>query len=791
MGDEKEEAELPTISEKVEGMQSSPGYYTFYWDEREGRIWLELDRFEEEFLYVNSLTAGVGSNDIGLDRNQIGARAVVKFQRVGPKVLLTQVNYGFRALSDDPYEVKAVEEAFAQSVQWGFKVEAEEEGRVLVDATNFLLRDAKRVTNRLKEKEQGDYELDESRSAVYLPRTRNFPRNTEFEATLTYVGENPGDWVKSVSPDPTIVTVRQHHSLIELPGEGYKPRKYDPRASYFGITYMDYACPVDESIEKRFICRHRLNKKDPAAKASEPVEPIVYYVDRAIPEPIRSAVIEGASWWDQAFEAVGYRGAFRVELLPLDADPMDIRYNMINWVHRSSRGWSYGSAVTDPRTGEIIKGHVSLGSLRIRQDFLIAQGLVADYDEDNPDSDRMMEMALARIRQLSVHEVGHTLGLGHNYCTHVNDRASVMDYPAPLARLDENGEIDLSCAYETGVGEWDKVSVAYGYQDFPDGVDEEKALDETLRDAFKRGLLFAPSQDAGPASAHPHAASWVNGRDPVEELERMLEVRDVALKGFSERRIKVGEPMARLEEVLVPLYLSHRYQVEAAASLIGGLYYNYTLRGDVQDGPRIVPGDEQRQALKILVKTIQPEVLAIPEKVLALIPPRPQGYPQTRDLFPGYSGYPFDPLGAAETAANVTLERVLHPERAQRLVEYGARRGDAPGLAEVIDELFEATWKAIHEDGYRGEVQNVADNVLLYNMMKLAIDEKASARVRGMVSVKLWELMEWLEGESKSICDSGRRAHFLYAADQIRVFKENPDKVRLMKPLECPMGPPI
>ncbi|MBN2335998.1 zinc-dependent metalloprotease [Candidatus Bathyarchaeota archaeon] len=772
-------------------MARHEGYITFYWDEREGKVWLELDSFNEELLYVNGLTAGVGSNDIGLDRNQLGERAVVKFQRVGPKVLLTQVNYGFRALSSDPYEVRAVEDAFARSVQWGFKVEAEEGGRVLVDATGFLLRDAKDVVGRLKEKEQGEYTLDESRSAVYLPRTRNFPKNTEFEATLTYVGKNPGDWVKSVAPDPAAVTVRQHHSFIELPDEGYKPRKYDPRASYFGIKYMDYACPVDEDIEKRFICRHRLKKKDPKAETSKPVEPIVYYVDRAIPEPIRSAVIEGASWWNLAYEAAGYRDAFRVELLPEGADPMDIRYNMINWVHRSTRGWSYGSAVTDPRTGEIIKGHVSLGSLRIRQDFLIAQGLVGDYDEDSPDSTRMMEMALARIRQLSVHEVGHTLGLGHNYCTHVNDRASVMDYPAPLARLDEKGEIDISDAYETGVGEWDKVSITYGYQDYPEDVDEAAELEKTLTDAFRRSLLFAPSQDAGPSSAHPYAASWVNGRDPVDELERILAVREVALRGFTERRIKVGEPMARLEEVLVPLYLFHRYQVDSAASVVGGLYYNYTLRGDIQSNPSIVPGDEQRRALKALVKTIQPETLIVPEEILGILPPRPQGYPQTRDLFPGYTGYPFDPLGAAEAAANLTLERLLHPERAQRLVEYGARRGDAPGLHEVIDSLVEATWKSSHGDGYQAEVQRVVDNVLLYNLMKLAMNEEASASVRGMASLKLVELGAWLEEKGKTMKDAVQKAHLLYAAGQIRLFRENPGQVKLTKPLEAPMGPPI
>ncbi|TRO53996.1 DUF5117 domain-containing protein [Candidatus Bathyarchaeota archaeon] len=771
-------------------MERHPGYIPFYWDEKEGKVWLELSRFDEELLYVNSLTTGIGSNDIGLDRNQLGSDCVVKFQRVGPKVLLTQVNYGFRALSDNPYEVKSVEEAFAQSVHWGFKVEAEEDGRVLVDATGFLLRDAKNVAARLKEKEQGEYELDETRSAVYLPRSRNFPLNTELEATLTFKGKNPGDWVKSVAPDPSFITVRQHHSFLELPDADYRPRRYDPRASYFGIRYMDFAAPVDQNVEKRFICRHRLEKKSPEDDVSEPVEPIVYYVDRGIPEPIRGAVIEGASWWNQAFEACGYRDAFRVELLPEDADPMDARYNVINWVHRSTRGWSYGNAVTDPRTGEIIKGHVSLCSLRIRQDFLIAQGLVADYDEEHPDSGKMMEMALARIRQLSVHEVGHTLGLGHNYCSHVNGRASVMDYPAPLVKVSED-RLDLSEAYETGVGEWDKVSVAYGYQDFPEGVDEDAALDGALRKAFDGGLIFAPSQDAGPGSPHPHAASWVNGVDAVDELRHVMKVRELALKGFTERRIRRGEPMASLEEPLVPLYLFHRYQVEAAASLIGGLYYNYNLRGDVQAGPRIVPGDQQRRALEALLETIAPAQLALGEGLLSLIPPRPQGYPQTRDLFPGHTGYPFDPLGAAEAAANVTLSVLMHPERAARLVEYHARDPEAPGLAEVLDEIIDITWKERHRDAYHAEVQRTVDHVVLYHLVGLAVNMETTPAVRATASLKLSELGDYLRTMGERIQEPEQRAHYMYGASQITLFEESPGQVKLTKPLEPPMGPPI
>ena len=372
-------------------MEKHPGYFTYHWDPEKGRLLLEIDKLETEFLYVNSLKAGIGSNDIGLDRNQLGSTKVVKFQRIGPKVLLTQVNYRYRAVSDNPKEREAVEDAFAKSVIGGFTVEAEEDGRVLVDATDFFLRDAKQVVQRLKEREQGDYELDPKRSAIYLPATSNFPKNTEIEAILTYQGKDAGDWLKSVTPEPENVTVRQHHSLIELPDGDYAPRRFDIRSSYFSVGFMDYATPVTEPIEKRYICRHRLNKKTPGAEVSDPVEPIVYYVDPGVPEPIRSALIEGAGWWNIAFESIGYRDAFRVETLPDGVDPMDVRYNVINWVHRSTRGWSYGMTVTDPRTGEIIKGHVSLGSLRIRQDFLIAMGLMGEYTEDEDNSSEAFE----------------------------------------------------------------------------------------------------------------------------------------------------------------------------------------------------------------------------------------------------------------------------------------------------------------------------------------------------------------------------------------------------------------
>lgn len=791
-------ADLPDIGQKTAGMNKYPGFFSFYWDAGTGKVWLEIDKFDTEFLYVSSLSAGIGSNDLGLDGRQLGQTHIAKFRRIGPKILMIQPNYSFRALSDDEDEKRAVEEAFANSVIWGFMAEAESDGRVLVDASSFLMQDAHGVGRRLQRANQGNFRVDLTRSAIHLPRTKNFPNNTEFDAILTFTSQNPGMMLRQVVPDSSAVTVRQHHSLIKLPDEGYTPRVYDPRSNFGSMSYMDFSAPIDQSLTKRFIPRFRLEKKDPDAEMSDPVEPIIYYVDAGVPEPIRTALIEGASWWNEAFEAIGYRNAFQVKVLPEGADPMDVRYNMINWVHRSTRGWSYGGGIRDPRTGEVIKGHVALGSQRLRQDFLIAQGLVADYQEGKEATDEMVELALARIRQLSCHEVGHTLGLGHNYASSVNDRASVMDYPHPLIKIKPDGTLDLSDAYATGVGEWDKVSIAYGYQDFPDGVDEEKELKAILDAAFSSGLYFLASQDAGPSSAHPLTATWDNGKHPVDELERVMRIRAIALDGFSENRIPMGAPMATLEDVLVPVYLFHRYQVEAAASCLGGLYYNHTLRGDVQEDPEIVEPEEQQRALEALLQTISPTNLAIDEKILNIIPPRPPGYRQTRELFPGHTGSTFDPLGAAEVAANVTIRLILHPERAARMVGYHSRDKKYPGFGDVLEQVTLFTWKSPYKSGKFAEIQRVVNSVLLYTMMSLVAEEENAPQVRALALQELDELKRWLKSQLNTVkdgqylvTDPDQRAHFLYAIGRIEAFQRDPSKITLPTPLTSPPGAPI
>jgi hypothetical protein len=754
--------EVPTIENKTRGMIRFAGFFDLYFDESDGKLYWEIDRWDTEFLYQVSLASGLGSNPVGLDRGQLGGTYVLEARRVGPTVLLIEPNYGYRARSDNPYEVQAVEDAFAPSTHWGFKVEAETDDRVLVDATDFFLRDTHGVVRRIEGARQGTFKLDRSRSVFYLPRTGAFPQNTEVETSLTFTSERPGPLVSSTAASGSAVTLRQHHSLVQLPDDGYVPRSVDSRVGAFGVSFHDYAAPIDQPLEVRWVARHRLEKRDPNAARSEPVEPIIYYLDPGAPEPIASALIEGAAWWNEAFEEAGFVDAFRVEVLPEGADPMDVRYNMIHWTHRSTRGWSYGGSVVDPRTGEILKGNVNLGSLRVRQDHLLGTGLVApfaaaigecdlaagptfDYLATVADGSDPVEMALARLRQLSAHEVGHTLGFAHNYIASAYGRASVMDYPAPLVNIAEQGTLDLSEAYDVGIGEYDKFAVTWLYSDFPDGTDEGAALDGIIRDALDRGIRFITDRDARPAgAAHPLAALWDNGSDPVAMLEHEIEVRRIGLENFGATAIRVGEPMAAMEEVLVPLYLHHRYQVEATAHSLGGADYNFALRGDGQMTIEIVPGARQRRALDAMLLTIEPEFLAIPERILQLIPPRAFGM-SSGELFGGRTSPTFDPLGAATTAADLTIGFILQPQRMARLVEFHARDESSPALAEVVDRTLEVSWYApAEETPYMQEIRHVVERVVLDRLMAEAGSAENTPQVRAVLTAQVASLSAWL-----------------------------------------------
>ncbi len=774
---------VPTVGEKTRGFEKHEGFFPVYWDAEEGKVWLEIPRFDEDFLYVVSLPRGLGSNDVGLDRHQLGGEQVVRFERAGNRVLLVAPNLRYRADTDNAAERLAVEEAFASSVVWGFEVAAETAGRVLVDATAFIVRDAHGVARRLRQTGQGTFRLEASRSAPYVPMLKAFPENTEMEARLTFTSEDPGRYVRDVAADPYAVTVHVRHSFVKLPPPGYEPRAFDPRAGYFPMAYADYAVPIGEDLTRRFITRHRLACAGPrdAEGLCDPVEPIVYYLDPGTPEPVRSALLEGARWWNEAFEAAGYRDAFRVEMLPEGADPMDVRYNVINWVHRATRGWSYGSSVIDPRTGEIIKGHVLLGSLRVRQDYLLAEGLLAPYTDDwaagpPPEDDPMLAMALARLRQLSAHEVGHTLGLAHNFAASVDGRASVMDYPAPLVRLDADGRVVLDSAYATGIGAWDKVAIRYGYTDLSDAVDERTALTAILEEAQARGLHYITDADARPpGGAHPLAHLWDNGTDPVEALAVEMRVRAAALSRFGLASIREGRPLATLEEVLVPLYLRHRYQAEAVAKLVGGVDYTYALRGDAQPLPSPVPAARQEAALAALLDLLEPEALRLPERIRTTIPPRPPGYASHRELFDRRTGIVFDPYAPAEAVAELVLGLLIHPERAARLVYQADFDRSLPGLSEVLTAVSERVWeRPVPADPYEAELQRIVQQVWTDALLDVATRADLAPAARARIIQHLREVQVWLQDHPGDPGDHETVAHRTLLFDQIDRYLYRP-----------------
>ncbi|MBD3297918.1 MAG: DUF5117 domain-containing protein [candidate division Zixibacteria bacterium] len=783
-----QENEPLSIAEHTRGMARHEGFVPYYWDANTGTVWLELSDFGREFLYVNYLSRGLGSNDVGLDRGQIGGSYVVYWRRIGNKVLMMERNYDYRATADDPAQQTTVDESFAQSTLWGFTVEAEDEGRVLVDATEFLLRDARDVIGQLGRRGQGRFSLDESRSAIDPERTRNFPQNTEFDALLTFTADTAGYHVRRVAPTPTAFTIGQHHSFVQLPDNEYTPRRNDPRSGYFGISYTDHSAPLGASMDQHFIARHRLQKTNPGPAPSRVVEPIVYYVDRGAPEPMRSALVEGASWWNEAFSAAGFIDAFRVELLPEDADPLDVRYNTIQWVHRSTRGWSYGGGVIDPRTGEILKGHVTLGSLRARQDYLIAEGILTPYGDGDTIDSRMQELALARLRQLSCHEVGHTLGLRHNFAASTLGRESVMDYPYPYVTLDGD-EIDVSEAYDVGVGEWDKAVIRYGYQDVGAEVNVNSALSAYLDSIYATGLVYGSDQDArATGSAHPLAHLWDNGANPTDELNRLLHLRRAMLEQFSEQAIRSGEPLVTLEETLVPIYMFHRYQLEAVPKLVGGVDYRFAVRGGAMDpSTEPVSGDEQWLALRALIAAIEPNELIIPDGLLSLMQPQTVGYVRPNEIFERRTGDVFDLSAAAESVTDMPIRYLLHPARAARLEAQHAVDESIPSVGEVIDELIEATFKSARREGREGDVQRTVDNLVLHHLIRLANTNEASSGVRAVAYAKLEELNDWLAEQF----DGKDAVHFRYALRRIEQFLDDPAEFESYSPVDAPAGSPI
>jgi len=776
----------PNETTFLNNTKKNQGFFTFFIKESKNQVLLEIDEFEEDFLYINSLSTGIGNNDIGLDRGQLGQERIVFFKKMGDKIFLIQPNLKYRAVTENESEKKSVKEAFAKSVLYGFKIEKEIKGKYYINLTPFLLQDAHGVSLRLKKIGEGNYTVDDSRSAINYRKTKSFPHNVEFDVMLTFKGNPEGFLISSVTPSPEAITVNQHHSFVKLPDENFNPRKFDPRSGAIPFKYFDYSSPVNESLIKNFIIKHRLEKINPDLQFSEPLKPIVYYIDPGIPEPIRSAVIEGGKWWNDAFENIGYKNAFRIEMLPNDADPLDIRYNVIQWVHRSTRGWSYGASVVDPRTGEIIKGHVSLGSLRIRQDFLIALGLTEEPYAYNQNKDQqILDLALNRIKQLSAHEIGHTLGFAHNFAASAKDRASVMDYPHPKLKLID-GKINYEDAYKDGIGDWDKISVAYSYSHFPESIQEDKALQNILKKSVDQGYKFISDYDARPiGGAHPSAHLWDNGDNSVNELRNILKIRKIALDNFYINHIKENETVSLLEDRLVPVYLLHRYQIEAVSKIIAGQEYSYAVKtnGNVPK-TEILKKSFQKEALDLILLTLKPKNLSLPNRLLDLFPARSYGFSRNRESFDSQTGPTFDYLGISNMLSDKILKLLLHPNRASRLVQQKALDDTHFSLFEMIDQIFESTIKNIPNQSYSRELQNIVNFNVLKNLMSLGASDYAYPQVRAIVYEKLLEIRSWLRENNKI-------EYKLYFISEIDRFFEEPETYKETNSLRIPDGSPI
>ena len=758
------------------------GFMNFSYSDDSGKIILEIDKLDDEFLYINSLSRGVGNNDLGLDRGQLGNSRIVYFTKRGNKILLIQPNLRYISNSSNELENKAVEEAFARSVLFGFEIVEKSAESFKIDLTPFLLNDAHGVSQRLRYSNSGSYSLDKSMSAIDLQRTKAFPENIEFDVLLTFKGTPSGNLVRSVTPTATNLTVNQHHSFVKLPDNNYNKRKFDPRSGSNPFIVYDYSTPIDEKLEQRFIVRHRLNKKNPNDEIGEPVEPIIYYIDNGTPEPVKTALIEGGNWWNQAFESAGYKNAFRIEVLPEDADPMDVRYNLIQWIHRSTRGWSYGASIVDPRTGEIIKGQVSLGSLRVRQDYMILSGLV-----DNPNNIQnkslIKKTSLDRIRQLSAHEIGHTLGFAHNYISSANNRSSVMDYPHPKIDL-VDGEISIADAYSENIGDWDKVSVQYAYRDFPNTKNENNELDKIINEAQKNGLYFLSDSDSRPVgSANAFSHLWDNGELPYKELNKLLKVRDLALKNIDLDNLVEGEPYDRIEDILVPIYMLHRYQIEAAAKAIGGVDYLYFVKNNDNDKIKFVDSKLQRKSLESLLSVLKPKNLVLPNNLIDILSPRSFRNPRTRENFVSNTGVTFDYINTSSSLINHTLTFLLNSERINRINQQIIFGDDILTLENYLAEISKSIFDNKKLNTYEESVNKNTSSLYLDHLFMSFNNSRTNDLSKSII---LASIMDTMNNLSNNLNNYNR-----FLINKIDGFLSNPDQYKPIEKTKIPDGSPI
>jgi hypothetical protein len=764
----------------IKQSQASQGFINLFYDAKAGQLYLEVDKLNQPFLMLTSLPHGVGSNDIGLDRGQLGQTRMVQFEQHGPYLVLKQLNTDFRASSDNISEKQAVTQAFAESILWRGKIVAGKQA--VVSLNDLVINDLHGVVDVLAATKQGQYSLDDNRSVILPQGIKSFERNADVDVNLTFTTSKAGEQVASVTPDAKFLSVRVRYSFVQLPDEGFEPRSYHPMSGYLSDQYIDYSTAVDQPLVQRHLLKHRLQKVIPGDAPSKVVNPIVYYLDPGVPEPIRGALLAGARWWEDAFTAAGFIDGFKVALLPEGADPQDVRYNMIQWVHRATRGWSYGAAVTDPRTGEIIKGNVTLGSLRVRQDHLIARGLTAGWPDRSAANEAAMALSLARIRQLAAHEIGHTLGLDHNFAASTNDNSSVMDYPHPYASI-EGKQIDISQPYREGIGEWDKYTIAYGYG----SSSQAEAL---LTSSLEKGFRYIGEADSRRTSAsNAYASLWDRGNDAVAELLRLETVRLKAINEFNSDALLAGEPNGELADVFVPMYLLTRYQIEAAAKWIGGTDYSYQ---QVGGGVRwsYVPPKMQLAALEGLLGSLQSSSLAIPTNVLQILVPKAGNYRKTRESFTSNLGVVSDPVAMAEMLSRHIASLILTPERLNRVNQAYMEDSSQLSVVTLIDKL---AGRSLYQDLPNGRelaIQMRVNAVVVDAMLTAYRDPKTAPEVQAQLAARFDYIVKQLKRRSNRGSDY-QSAHYDWLYKGIVNGLEHPDFRLINKPAAMPPGSPI